>query len=120
MLRGKAGDPGGRGKDNRLFIEAVLWIFRTGPVAKSAQHFALTCHAVYVQFGFRSRTGVSHRAFLELSKDDEFARRVYPDSTIVRAHQHAAGAPKKRRAGPCRSRGGLTIKIHALVRVWAS
>lgn len=27
---GKPGDPGRSGKDNRLFIEAVLWIVRTG------------------------------------------------------------------------------------------
>ena len=27
---GKPGDPGRRGKDNRLLVEAVLWIARTG------------------------------------------------------------------------------------------
>ncbi len=30
MLPGKAGDPGRTGEDNRLFIEAVLWVARTG------------------------------------------------------------------------------------------
>ena len=30
MLPGKAADPGGSGENNRLFIEAVLWIARTG------------------------------------------------------------------------------------------
>jgi transposase len=29
-LLGEVGDPGGSGRDNRLFIEAVLWIARTG------------------------------------------------------------------------------------------
>jgi transposase len=29
-LSGKAGDPGCSGRDNRLFIEAVLWTARTG------------------------------------------------------------------------------------------
>jgi len=29
-LCGKVGDPGCSGRDNRLFIEAVLWIARTG------------------------------------------------------------------------------------------
>jgi len=29
-LRGKAGDPGVTARDNRLFVEAVLWIARTG------------------------------------------------------------------------------------------
>jgi transposase len=27
---GKPGDPGRRGRNNRLFVEAVLWIVRTG------------------------------------------------------------------------------------------
>ena len=30
MLPGKATDPGGTAADSRLFVEAVLWRFRTG------------------------------------------------------------------------------------------
>lgn len=30
LLPGKAGDPGCSGRDNRLFLEAVLWVARTG------------------------------------------------------------------------------------------
>jgi len=30
LLPGKPGDPGQTAKDNRLFIDAVLWIGRTG------------------------------------------------------------------------------------------
>ena len=30
LLPGKAGDPGRSGTDNRLFLEAVLWLVRTG------------------------------------------------------------------------------------------
>jgi transposase len=39
------------------------------------------------------------------------------DSTIVRAHQHSAGAPKKAGEDQAigRSRGGLSTKIHTLV-----
>ena len=36
------------------------------------------------------------------------------DSTVVRAHQHAAGAPKKRATTPLAARGGLSTKMHAL------
>lgn len=34
MLRDKAGDPGRTGADNRLFMEAVLWIARAGAGAR--------------------------------------------------------------------------------------
>ena len=37
------------------------------------------------------------------------------DATIVRAHQHSAGAQKNGEQAIGRSRGGLTTKIHALV-----
>jgi len=30
LLPGRIGSPGGRAEDNRLFIEAVLWIAKTG------------------------------------------------------------------------------------------
>lgn len=30
LLSGKVGDPGRSGSDNRMFVEAVLWIARTG------------------------------------------------------------------------------------------
>jgi Transposase DDE domain len=37
------------------------------------------------------------------------------DATIVRAHQHSAGAQKKGPQAIGRCHGGLTTKIHALV-----
>lgn len=41
---------------------------------------------------------------------------MFLDRTIVRAHQHAAGAPKKNRQQSLgRSRVGLGTKIHAAV-----
>jgi len=38
---------------------------------------------------------VWHRVFAQLALDADFEE-VFIDSTIVRAHQHAAGAPKKK------------------------
>ena len=37
LLPGKAGDPGRTGQDNRLFVNAVFWIARTGSVAGLAR-----------------------------------------------------------------------------------
>ena len=95
MLPGKAGDPGRRADDNRNFVEAVLWIARTGSPWRDLPEQFGPWNSVYVRFARWSRNGVWQRVFMELSKDSEFAQRVYLDSTIVRAHQHAAGAVKK-------------------------
>jgi len=70
---------------------------------------------VYQRFARCSRQGVWHRLFSELARDADFEE-VFIDSTIVRAHQHAAGAAKKNGDQALgRSRGGLSTKIHALV-----
>jgi len=94
MLPGKAGDRGRTGADNRLFVEAVLWIARTGaPWRDLPQEFGLW-NSAYVRFARWSRSGVWQRVFSELAKDADW-QQVFLDSTIIRAHQHAAGARKK-------------------------
>ena len=95
MLPGKASDPGRTAEDNRLFIEAVLWIARTGsPWRDLPEEFGLW-NSVYQRFARWSKNDVWHRVFAELAKDADFEE-VFLDSTIVRAHQHAAGAAKKK------------------------
>jgi len=95
MLPGKATDPGRSAADNRLFVEAVLFVLRTGlPWRDLPKRFGLW-NSVYVRFSRWSRKGVWHRTFSELAKDADFEE-VYLDGTIVRAHQHASGAQKKR------------------------
>jgi transposase len=101
LLPGKVGDRGRSGADNRLFVEAVLWIARTGsPWRDLPSQFGLW-NSAYQRFARWSRAGVWHQVFAALAKERRF-RAVFIDSTIVRAHQHAAGAPKKtarRRSG---------------------
>ncbi|MGH8258143.1 MAG: IS5 family transposase [Steroidobacteraceae bacterium] len=88
---------------------------RTGaPWRDLPEHFG-RWNSVYQRFARWSRSRVWQAVFMELSKDSEFAGRVYLDSTIVRAHQHAAGLEKNGPQALGRSRGGLTSKIHALV-----
>ena len=94
MLPGKASDRGVTAKDNRLFVEAVLWIARVGAPWRDLPAVFGPWNSVYKRFARWSERKVWHRVFAELAKDADFEE-VFLDSTIVRAHQHAAGAPKK-------------------------
>ncbi len=94
LLPGRAGHVGGTARDNRLFVEAVLYRYRAGiPWRDLPERFG-PWKAVHTRFSRWAAGGVWGRVFAALSADadDEYAML---DSTIVRAHQHSAGARKK-------------------------
>ena len=95
LLPGRAGDVGVTAKDNRRFVEAVLFRYRAGiPWRDLPERFG-PWKATHTRFSRWAARGVWARVFAQLSRDadNEYAM---IDSTIVRAHQHSAGAPKKR------------------------
>jgi len=98
LCTGKASDPGATGRDNRLFVEGVLWIARTGSPWRDLPRVFGEWNSVFQRFSRWSRGGVWHRIFEALADDPDFEYAII-DSTIVRAHQHAAGA-----------KGGLKIR----------
>jgi len=114
MLLGKASDVGVTAKDNRIFVEMVSWIARTGAPWRDLPQSFGPWNSVYKRFSRWSDRGVWQRVFKELAKDADFEE-VFLESIVVRAHQHAAGAPKKGDQAIGRSRGGLSTKIHSLV-----
>lgn len=92
LLSGKPGDPGRNAADNRLFLDAVLWIARTGaPWADLPERFGKH-DTVYQRFNRWAKLGRWEAIFEVLQEPD--TEWLMLDSTVVRAHQHAAGAKK--------------------------
>lgn len=93
LLPGKVGDPGATAQDNRRFLEAVLWIGRTGAPWRDLPPELGNWHTTFTRFARWTRTGVWNRVLQAVSADPDLEE-VMIDSTAVRAHQHAAGAKK--------------------------
>lgn len=94
LLPGRAGSVGVTAANNRLFVEAVLHRFRAGlPWRDLPAHFGDGV-AVHLRFSRWAKSGVWNRLFQHLAADADNEWAMI-DSTIVRAHQHSAGAKKK-------------------------
>jgi putative transposase len=89
-LLGKHGNPGRSGSDNRLFVEAVLWLARTGSPWRDLPDIFGNWNSVFVRFSRWSKDGVWDQLFAAMADDLDFEY-IMIDSTIVRTHQHAAG-----------------------------
>jgi transposase len=60
-LPAKDGDPGVTARDNRLFVEAVLWISRTGSPWRDLPHEFGKWHCIYILFWRWAQKDVWHR-----------------------------------------------------------
>jgi transposase len=94
LLPGREATVGVTASDNRLFVEAVLYRYRAGiPWRDLPERFG-NWSVVHTRFSRWAKTGVWKNLFkaLAVDADNEYAM---IDATIVRAHQHSAGARKK-------------------------
>jgi len=101
LLPGKAGDPGRSGADNRLFVNGVLWVLRSGAHWQDLPPRYGKWKTVHKRFTRWAQAGVWEKVFASLVGDLD-NRYLMLDSTLVRVHQQAAsgkGGPKIRRWG---------------------
>jgi transposase len=98
---GKPTDPGRSGNDNRLFVEAVLWIARTGSPWRDLPAYFGKWNTVFKRYSDWVKADVFKRIF-EAVSDDPDMEYAMVDATIVKVHRHGHGA-----------KGGLKIRPSA-------
>jgi transposase len=99
--------PSPRGRpstDHRLMLEAIIWRFRTGSPWRDLPERFPSFKTVWNRFNAWSQDGTLEKILRVLQgqeqADGHLGWTVSVDSTIARAHQHAAGARQGGAAPP--------------------
>ena len=92
LLPGRPGIRGRTAADNRLFVDAVLWIGKTGAPWRDLPDRFGDWNSAWRRFDRWSRKGVWKAVFDQLQDPD--LEWLILDSSVIRAHPHAAGAKK--------------------------
>ena len=96
---GRVGDRGRSGGDNRLFVEAVLWVARTGSPRRDLPQFLGKWNTVFKRFRDWVRRDVFQRLF-DACSDEPDMEYAMIDATIVKVHRHGQGAKGGLKARP--------------------
>ena len=109
LIIGRPDQKGSTGRDNRMFVEGVLWIVRTGSPWRDLPEAFGDWNSVFRRFSRWSIKGVWWRIFEAMSDDPDFEYLIV-DSTIVRGASARRGGRKR----------GLKIKrLAARAAAWS-
>jgi transposase len=90
-LPGRVGDPGCNARDNRLFVEAVLWIARTGSPWRDLPRGFGKWYTAYTRCRRWSQTGVWKAIFEALSDDPDFEFLLIDETICLRPAKTLTG-----------------------------
>ena len=99
LCLGKRSDPGRSGIDNRMFIEGILWIARTGSPWRDLPPEFGKWNTVFRRYRDWVKADVFVRIFAALSEEPDMEYACV-DATIIKVHRHGHGA-----------KGGLKIRL---------
>jgi transposase len=113
-LLAQAGQRNGRWRDHRQVINAILWKLRTGAPWRDMPERYGPWKTAHERLRRWTADGTWDRLLAHVqTKDDAVGEVVWVvqvDSSVVRAHQHAAGARRDRKRGPAGSHIGAKAK----------
>lgn len=114
-----AGRPGRPWNDHRTTLEGIVWRFRTGSPWRDLPEAFGAYQSVWQRHRLWSTDGTYERMFAAVRDrvgmgSDEVAPILSIDSTIVRAHQHAAGARRDSVATPQAPDTGGRIELQEI------
>ena len=100
-------------KDHRSIVNAILWRLATGVPWRDLPAQYGPWQSVYTRFRRWQRAGVWDRVLAALQADGDAKGELdwelhFVDGTVVRAHQHAAGAQKGAATKPSAAPGAGT------------
>jgi transposase len=105
LLPGRRGDPGRHGKDNRRFVDGVLWVLRSGARWSDLPPRYGKWKTTHKRFTRWATAGVWEKVFAALTGDRD-NQYLMLDTTLVRAHQQAASG-----------KGGAKIRLWGVPEV---